>query len=497
MMNKIICSAILFLIFLTGPLTAGYIGKKTMTMDQSPQDWTNVTGMTPNSTPNSAVVRDHQWIWQDARNDDHGDGDYVYPTNQVFNPQASDTADIEQVRICWDNNYVYFFLRTWNANTNWDYTGVIITISTNKNTGSPYIIEGDHLNPDNGPCAELRSSAMKADYVLFLAGTWKAWLWDNVTHVKLGDANNGSADGNMDNLPFKDIYWNEFELAVPISVIGSPSNKSWKYMVGWGFHENEYFREVQGYPLITEWYFTGGDNTWWNNLSTDPDVCDLIGASQIQQELDLSSYIAAGTPGDSNSFCNIQYSYVTVADYNKFLIQPSSITVDEGDTVSLSVLGYNTSSTGAFLNNNYSATVYNGVGQVINNIFYAADISFTNQKEGYITYSMSGVTSCTVRVTVRAGESTSGTKISSDYLGPQDEKLILSFDAAKEEKAEVSIYSMSGRLIKKISKTLTPSGNTIEWYRDTENKKKAGSGLYLIKIDYKSKISTRKILLVN
>lgn len=398
--KTIFYSILICIIIFSRILNAGYIGLKTIFVDQNPSDWTNVTGEYPVPGTNMAIVTDNQYIWQDPYGDDTGDGDYLYPTNSTaFNPSS---ADIDQFRVCWDNNNVYILIRAWNANAEWFRNAEIIGICTNLNTGSAVLIEGDGTNPDNGPTAELRSTKIKCDFVLFLATTYKGWLWNNATGTKIGDASNSADDGTLNNFSMADIQWNEYEISIPTTLIGSPKDKTWYFIVGWGFEENNYIREVQPYnggdPM--EWYPCNGDNTWWDNLSVDPDVMDLIGAPLNQQVSDLSSYNVNGTSGNASDFVDIQYSYVTVADYYRFVILPTtSFTCEPLNTQQFTALGATTTTTGAFLSGTTIWSVYNNIGTIDSSGIFTAT-NTTTICTGYIVASRPNITSSTIRITV-------------------------------------------------------------------------------------------------
>ncbi|MBU1075685.1 MAG: T9SS type A sorting domain-containing protein [Spirochaetes bacterium] len=488
---------ILLVIFLSGlNLSAGYIGMKTINTNGLIGDWKTNTSL--NFLPsNTAMVTDNQYIWQDASNDDKGDGDYVYPsTNQIFTPNS---ADIDQFRVCWDANYVYFMFRNCNGTGEYDIASFFIGIDTGTpDTGMVTLIEGDGTTASNGPAVELKCEYPKMDFLFYGSSTYRARLWNSAGQL-IGDGSDGdNSDGTKNNIYIRAIGWSEYEIAIPVSLIGSPVDSCWHFIAGSGFDENQMFREVQGYPLSTQWYFTGGDDTWWNSTSVDPDVADLIGASQTQQEADLSSYVINGTAGNTNQFASITYSYITVGDWNRFCIQPSAIYVNENETVPLTIMGCNSVSTGEFLNSRYEIAVHGDVGTVTGNTFTANSISFTNAKTGYITFSMSNVTTYTLQVTVNASFAEKlDVSLSKTFLEPDDEKLILNFDLGKAETVSVRIYSLSGQLVWKKEKGLSPSNNSIEWRKVTESNDPVGTGLYIIKIKMGDETISKKVLLVH
>ncbi len=482
---------------------AGYIGLKTITTDGYITDWTNNTGLHFLSE-NTCYVTDNQYIWQDAFGDDKGDGDYVYPTNSAF---GESSADIDQFRVCWDDEYVYFMMRLHNGTGEWWASAFFIGIDTGSpDNGMVTFIEGDGSSFSNGPAVELKCNYPKIDYLLFCSATYRAILWDKNGNI-IGDGHDpDNSDGSLNNIYIKARVWNEYEIAVPVSLIGSPKNSTWHFLAGSGFEENKMFRETQGYPLITEWYFTGGDDTWWNNTSPDPDVCDLIGADKTLQEKDLANYNPSGTPGDTNSFSTITNSFVTVADYNKFCIYPESIYATNNQVIELSILGCNSISTGEFLNNDFKVTLYGDIGTFSSNRFYAKSSFNTNLLSGYITFEKTGVTTFTLFVKITnthylsVGEETfnqDNVAVQEQFADISQNEITFKVLSSAPSTVYVTIYSIDGRIVKKFQQNIEPGENYIKWVKDTEGGFKAGSGLYIFKFEFNNKKFIKKVLIVN
>lgn len=257
-----------------------------VTVDGSYSDW---IGALPEKA-NSFWVDSGEFVYRDAVGDDTGDGDYSYPTDERF---CEGMLDITQFRVTYDNNYLYIYVEFKTASEHpdgWWVNAVVIGMSDESSEdGNFYLIEGDGENPDAGPAAEIRTS-FKIQYTVFASSTYRIRMWD-WTGKKIGDGDDpDNSDGTMNNLKVKAGQWNRYEMAVPLSLIGGVSGKRIRFVVGSCFEENQMAREVQGYPLLTQWYITGGDRYWWNNLSSDPDVIDLIGADLEAQQEDLASY---------------------------------------------------------------------------------------------------------------------------------------------------------------------------------------------------------------
>ncbi len=256
-----------------------------ITVDGNYSDWRNL----PYLNDNSSIYFSNEFIYKDPLNDDTGDGDYTYPTNSRF---TQGMLDITEFRVTYDSNFLYFYIKLKTASPHpdgWWLNGIIIGINDETLTqGNYYLIEGDGINPDSGPCAEIRT-IFKIQYTIFMASTYRIRMWD-WEGKKIGDGDDpDNSDGSLNNLKVKAGTWNIYEAGIPLSLLNI-KNKKIRFLAGSCFEENQMVREVQGYPLLTEWYITGGDRYWWNNLSSDPDVIDLIGADKYHQEQDLSSY---------------------------------------------------------------------------------------------------------------------------------------------------------------------------------------------------------------
>lgn len=501
---------IILMLLSAGPGLAGHIGQRTFVLDGNINDWTNSAGFKFLSD-NTAGVKSNQYVWQDAYNDDKGDGDYVYPYTNWF---GANSADIDQFRVSWDANYLYLMVRMHNGTGEWWASAFFVGIDTGTPaSGMRLFIEGDGTTASNGPSIELRCGNPRIDYLLFCTSKERARLW-NSAGTYIGDGSFGASDGTKNNIYCLANAWNEYEVAIPRALIGGavPTNSTWRFIAGSSFELNGMSREIQpdngGVP-IQDWPIHGDDN-WWDNRGVDPDVFDLIGASQADQESDLNSYTKNASPNETNSFATITYSYVTVGDYNKFFLQPSSVNAKGGETVPLTIRGYNTMSTGSFLNTGYTAAVFSNIGRMVGTNFYATNITKATAR-GFIAFTMPGVSAYTLRVTLTSNITAPATNIvpeepapvpfsvevSPSYLAPADEKLTITVGVSASARVECFIYSLNGTLVRKIEKQLTRSNNSFDWDRKGDSGKKAGSGLYLIKIKTGNNTVTKKVLLAN
>jgi len=282
-----------------------------ITVDNSYTDW---KGIAPEQD-NTYVYSSNEYIYKDAWYDDTGDGDYTYPTNKRF---KEGMADIIEFRVTYDSTNLYFLIKLRDASPDgdgWWVNGILIGINDESSeNGNYYFIQGDGIDPDKGPAAEINTK-IKINYTIFASSTYRIRMW-NHNGIKVGDGDDpDNSDGKLNNLKVKAKEWNKYEIGIPLTLIGSVSNKKLRFIVGSCFEENQMAREVQGYPLVTEWYITGGDRIWWNNTSPDPDVMDLIGASKILQEKDLNNY--------RGIFFNAEYDFeVFNMDIKPYIFSP-------------------------------------------------------------------------------------------------------------------------------------------------------------------------------
>ncbi|MBN1897953.1 MAG: hypothetical protein JW827_04180 [Spirochaetes bacterium] len=258
----------------------------TITVDTQYSDW---VGTAP-TVDNTGVYNANEFIYKDAWRDDTGDGDYAYPWNQRF---KQGMADIVEFRVTYDASNLYFYVEMLDASPDadgWWVNGVLIGISDQSTPdGNNYLIQGDGVDPDKGPAAEINTK-YRIQYTIFAEATYRIRMW-NYYGIKIGDGQDPyNEDGSISNLQVKAKEWNKYEIAVPQSLIGTVTNKKIKFLVASCFQEAQMVREVQGYPLSTEWNITGGDRQWGVNTGPDPDVMDLIGASSEKQAQDLAGY---------------------------------------------------------------------------------------------------------------------------------------------------------------------------------------------------------------
>ncbi len=256
-----------------------------ITVDASNSDW---KGKLPTAY-NSEVYSSNEYIWYDAPYDDTGDGDYIYPlTNEIFTPQS---ADIKEFRVTYSNEYIYLYIETYGIiGIDWAPSMIIAIDTGTPDKGMKTFIEGDGNNPDLGPSVELGCDRILFDYLIYAYKTCECRLW-NADGEQIGSK--GFA-GALNNILFQSPEWNQYEIAIPQTLIGNPTNAVWHFIVGAGHHEGYEGRDIMReiYPPHEKdpWHGGGGDLPRKDELGPDPDVYDLIGASQKLQEDDLGNY---------------------------------------------------------------------------------------------------------------------------------------------------------------------------------------------------------------
>lgn len=285
-------------------------------------DHTNVDwkGVLPASV-NSESYSSNEYIWYDAQNDDTGNGHYTYPATNIFSPGS---ADIKQFRVTYTNTNVYIFLETYGKAL--DEPAAIFAIDTGTHSpGMHKFVEGDGLHPELGPAAEMGCDTMLFDYVLYAYNLQNARLW-NASGQQIGSTGISGADNKIQ---FKSPKTNQYEISLPRSLVGNPSNAQWHFIVSAGFNDGgvdgnlNIMREIGPPGTRWQWHGDGGDLARSDDTGPDPDVYDLIGASKALQEKDLSAYqdITFNNNAGSGESLNLLFSS------NPFQLQSGTLEV--------------------------------------------------------------------------------------------------------------------------------------------------------------------------
>lgn len=281
----------------------------TIKIDKSISDW---VGELP-AQDDSWSVNGGEYIWRDSQADDKGPGTYSYPTNAAF----TNSADIREVRITWDEKNMYFMIKCRRPG---DYWAAYRVIGIHKeNSSEPFttlLAQGnpEDMNPEEGCMGNIKvAPELACQYVIGLSSTWKVYLWNAKNRLI---ARRSGKEDDTAGLKMDDANWSAVELSVPLEIIGNPAGQTWKFVIGVGCQESDYLRKVVSEQ--TEWLGGGGDGD-----DKSPGACpylyDLAGSSRELQEKDLNSYKRGGSNDDSSGFATIKNSYITV----KFADKPA------------------------------------------------------------------------------------------------------------------------------------------------------------------------------
>lgn len=300
------CGVVLFLSFLTysSAEVGGAFSGHLISIDGSIGDWVGV----PPVKSNSSTISQGEYIWKDAEDDDTGNGRYTYPTNIAFGR----AADLQEFRVTWDSQNVYFLIKCSRPGDWWvPYRLIAIDKDGAKRGkgGTQILAQGDVnlLGGDSGTFGELRvAPELACEFVIGISSTFRGRIWDaNGKLVAKADSKRTDTEGFL----IKDSNWSAIEVAIPQRIIGNPSGKTWRFIVATGLEDHGYLREV--YREATEWHGGGGEDTGTED-GTDPDFYDLASPDRETQEAELSSYKSLAPAGDKDAFATIKRSYLTV-----------------------------------------------------------------------------------------------------------------------------------------------------------------------------------------
>lgn len=276
-------------------------------VDNNIGDWVGL----PPTQENAATIDKGEYIYRDLKGDDVGSGKYTYPSNT----SVCKGGDIREFRVTFDNQRIYFMIKTARPNEWWaPYRLIAIDQDGHfgKTSGMQVLAQGDidELDSYNGCYAELKvAPELACEYVIGVSQTYRGRIWNSDGQLV------AKCDGNENDTPgFKvaDANWYALEIAVPFSIIGDPRGKSWRFIVAAGLQDKDILREV--YAKGDEWHGGGSRDMTTIEDGPDPDVYDLIGANLEEQKQDLSGYrTTAEQIVDPKNFTTIKKSFVTVS----------------------------------------------------------------------------------------------------------------------------------------------------------------------------------------
>ncbi len=265
---------------------------KSIIPDENLDDWRG----TPPSLNDTGILdhSENEYIWKDATQDDLGDGGdapnasdnpqpYSYPTGSGF---SGTEADIEEFRIAYDENNLYFLV---------DLAG------SAKSSTVPFSII---LIDKNGPVSGSQNVESKTEVNLSANHAWDYKITAN--NNKITVTNPLGTDISTGSLLALNLDQDFFEISVPISTIGRPAGSTWSFAL----------LQTLGYiNLVTEVTSSATSSKGGGGIDglSDPDIYDLIGASGEAQYADLNNYTDTTFTVLSNSWVDVTFNDVKLA----------------------------------------------------------------------------------------------------------------------------------------------------------------------------------------
>ncbi len=250
-----------------GPLAAHPIA-----VDGLDNDWTGTAPVFSNTFRVDSTAGEA--IWNDAANDDLGDGDYTYPLGVEGTPFLGTEADLLEFRVTDDpdSNYLYYLFRLNDFDVQWKPI-LVLTLDLDHVYGSGQIW-----------------LAQNADYWLdslvfweYTIVVWDGWVkvmdagWNDLTDTLCKAVFN--PDSNVIEVR---VHVNENWALPPWEVGGA------YYGLAVGLQDYGNFREVDS--VASDWHGGGGVGQGDGGIDwVDPDVYDL--AFTTDQENDLNTYV--------------------------------------------------------------------------------------------------------------------------------------------------------------------------------------------------------------
>lgn len=248
---------------------SGVVFAHQIIVDGLDNDWTGTPAGIDSFTVDTSAG---EAIWQDALDDDLGDGDYTYPTDSIFRGTEADLTELRVTDLP-DSSYLYLLIRIKDFDFNWKPI-VVLTLDLDHVYGS-----GQVWVPQN------------ADYHVDSLIFWEfsIVIWDG--WVKVFDSGWNDVTG-PNSMAFFNPDSNLIEVRIDLSTW---TIKPWDlggayYSIMVGLQDFGNFREVD--DTASQWQGGGGvgfgeDHPDW----VDPDVYDLGFVSSIDQANDLNTYV--------------------------------------------------------------------------------------------------------------------------------------------------------------------------------------------------------------
>ena len=257
--------------------------------DENLDDWRG----TPPSLNDTGILdhSENEYIWKDAAHDDLGDGGdapnasdnpqpYSYPTGSGF---FGTEADIEEFRIAYDDNNLYFLV---------DLAGSAISSSV------PFSII---LIDKDGPVSGSQNVESKTEVNLSADHAWDYKITANNRNITVTDAL--GTDVSTGSLLAQNLDQDFFEISVPISTIGPPAGSTWSFAL---------LQTLGWVNRVIEVKFSATSSKGGGGIDglSDPDIYDLIGASGETQYADLNNYTDTTFTVLSNSWVDVTFASI-------------------------------------------------------------------------------------------------------------------------------------------------------------------------------------------
>ncbi len=281
-------------------------GKTIHVQDQNVADWTG----TPPNAENESSYSEGEFIWKDAARDDTGNGNYTYPLEPVF----EHCADLREVRVTFDKNNLYLFIKTEKPRDWWvPYRVVAIRTDLPGTNLLNVLPQGETSSISNyqGMYGEIKVSPdMAPHFVIGLSGTFKGRIWDGSGKL-IGKADGADSGSDTAGFQVATFDWCNMQVAIPWKLlkVEPPQGKTWKFLVGVGIQDYDHLREVDA--RASQWHGGGGEGSF-NEDGVDCDLYDLASPSSEMQQQDLGGFAPNGSgssdyPEIKNSWLEIKF----------------------------------------------------------------------------------------------------------------------------------------------------------------------------------------------
>jgi len=287
-----------------------------ITVDGNPSDWTG----TPPATDNTWKYDDAagEWIWRDMVGDDKGNGTYTYPTARIVVGGVNRTAfssgdfDLTELRIAWNETYVFFLLTFVNLTDNdWvaDLPGWVSSPIIAETTAVAICIDTDRADNSGFDIVDTTTDmlgSVRADIALPSSCYWEYMLEIALEDVVLWRYDAGTMAVVEATRNFPGMFaaadpttYKTIEFAVKIDAAGieglpDPEGQTWALFAFVGSQDYQHFREIASAEVASTniWAAGGGEgNGGADDIGYDPDAFDCaFFTTKAAQEAALNGF---------------------------------------------------------------------------------------------------------------------------------------------------------------------------------------------------------------